>query len=116
VSARFGFGLIELVVALTIVAVGVLALAAAALTAQRAFMSADALQRAGAAATMVLDSLMHQTDPAAGERLLDNCNLRWTARAAGRDLTVIDMTVELLDGGLPRTVTLQAMHTNATAR
>ena len=115
-SARRGFGLIELVVALTILAFGVLGLAAAALMAQRAFMTADALQRAGTAASIVLDSLMRQTDPASGERIIDNVTVRWIARSTGRDITAIDLTAELTDGGALRAVTYQASHSNATAR
>ena len=114
-SARRGFGLIELVVALTILAIGVLGLAAAALMAQRAFMTADALQRAAVAATVVLDSLMQQTDPVSGERTIDNVTVRWTARATGRDLTAIELSAELLDGGALRTVNYHASHSNATA-
>ena len=115
-SARRGFGLIELVVALTILAIGVLGLAAAALMAQRAFMTADALQRAGTAATVVLDSLMQQTDPVSGERIVDNVTVRWITRSAGRDLTAIDLSAELHDGGALRTVNYHASHSNATAR
>ena len=114
-SARSGFGLVELVVALTIVAVGVLGLAATALTAQRAFMTADALQRATAAATMTLDSLLRHPEPAPGQRVLNNVTLRWTVSGAGRELSVIDMSVELFDGNVLRTITLQATHNHATA-
>lgn len=112
---RAGFGLVELIVALTILAVGVLGLAAAAVAAHRAFMTADALERAAGAAAVVLDSLLQQRAIGAGERTLHDATVRWTAVAGARGMTTIDVIVSVEDGNGRREVTFHAQQSDAAA-
>lgn len=112
-TTRHGFGLIELIIALTILAVGVLGLAAAAVTAHRAFLTADALQRAGTAAAIVIDSLMREPAPAAGERSIDGVRVQWRAASAAAGVTDIYVTVEVAAAGTVRTVRFRSQHSDA---
>lgn len=104
-----GFGLIELIVALTILSVGVLALTGAAVVAHRSFTSADAIERAAHAAAAVLDSLMHEHAPVAGERVAPGATVRWTV-AAEADVRRITATVDVADGGRQRRIVYHAVH------
>jgi prepilin-type N-terminal cleavage/methylation domain-containing protein len=75
---RPGFSLVELVVALTLFSVGVLGLAAAAATTQRAFAAAESMERAARAAAAVLDSLVRTAQlDGAGERSAYGTHVRW---------------------------------------
>jgi prepilin-type N-terminal cleavage/methylation domain-containing protein len=76
---RPGFSLVELVVALTLFSVGVLGLAAAAATAQRAFAAAESTERAARAAAVVLDSLVRSAQlDGAGEQSAYGAHVRWS--------------------------------------
>lgn len=92
-----GFSLIELIVALTVFAVGILGLAGAATLAQRSFASADAVERASRTAAAVLDSLVREPDVSAGERAVPGSVTRWTV-ADDSTTRVITAEVEVFDG------------------
>jgi Tfp pilus assembly protein PilV len=77
-ALRPGFSLVELVVAMTLLSVGVLGLAAAAALALRSMNSAAAMDRGTRAATTLLDSLAHVATPSAGERTEDGVRIRWS--------------------------------------
>jgi type II secretory pathway pseudopilin PulG len=91
-----GFGLVELIMAMTLLAVGVLGLAAAAALAARSLNGAAATGRATRAAAAVIDSLLHAGVPSAGERLDDGVIVRWDA-AGDSGLILIRATVEISD-------------------
>jgi prepilin-type N-terminal cleavage/methylation domain-containing protein len=94
---RYGFSLVELIVALTVLSVAVLGLAAAGTTAQRAFSAADAEDRAVRAAAAVLDSLGREAAPAAGSRELFGTVVSWEAATTPHRLE-LTATVELRHG------------------
>jgi prepilin-type N-terminal cleavage/methylation domain-containing protein len=94
---RSGFSLVELTVAMTILAVGILALAGTASHAQRAFAHGAATERVARLAAAVIDSLLAETRPTAGTRETDNVLARWTVTEEG-GLTRILTTVEVHDG------------------
>jgi hypothetical protein len=104
---RTGFGLVELIVAMTLLAVGVLGLAAAAALAARSLNGAAATGRATRAAAAVFDSLLHVGVPSAGERSDDGVIVRWDA---DRDSTLIYIraTVEVTDPGGTRHIDYDA--------
>ena len=114
--ARPGFGLIELIVALTILAVGVLGLTAAAVTAHRAFLTADALQRAGTAAAIVIDSLMREPRPGSGARSIEGARVQWSSVSVAADLTDVAVVVEVAAAGATRTLRFRSQHSDAAAR
>lgn len=74
---RSGFSLLELTVALVLLAVGVFALASAATVAQRSFAGAEAAERAARAAAIVIDSLLHVPAPRDGARTEQGSAVRW---------------------------------------
>jgi hypothetical protein len=91
-----GFGMVELVVAMTLLAVGVLGLAAAAALASRSLNSSAASDRATRAVAAVLDSLVHVGVPSAGERTADGVTVRWVTQHDSA-LVAIRATVEVSD-------------------
>lgn len=113
-ATRPGLGLVELVVALTVLSVGVLGLAGAAVFAQRTFATADALERAADAAAAVLDSLVHEPAPQPGERAGQGAIVRWTV---SRDSLAhrITAVVEVEDGGRRHRVTYHAVYAAGVA-
>lgn len=104
-----GMSLIELIVALTVLAVAVLGLAGAAAVAHRSFASATAIERAAQAAAAVLDSLMHEAVPADGERIGQGVAVTWTVAADGA-LRRITATVAVADAGRTRRIVYHAVH------
>jgi prepilin-type N-terminal cleavage/methylation domain-containing protein len=119
-AAARGMSLVELVVALTIIAVGVLGLAAATLFAQRAFTGAAAIEQSAAAAAAVLDSLMHEPAPVAGERGHNRAIVRWTVTpdSVGPEprLSRITASVEIVTSGGPHVTTWHAVHSGSLVR
>lgn len=97
-SARQGFSLIELIVALTVFAVGILGLAGAAAFAQRSFAAADAVERSTRVAAAVIDSLLREPDIEDGERATSGTILRWTV-ATDSATVVIIAKAEVAHGG-----------------
>ena len=74
-------GLIELIVAMTILSVGVLGLAGAATFAQRSFASAEAIELGAEAAAEVIDSLLREPRPVTGARQIGIAHVSWTVRS-----------------------------------
>jgi prepilin-type N-terminal cleavage/methylation domain-containing protein len=72
-----GFSLVELVVALTLLSVGLIALAGSAAVAQRAFADAAATERSVRAAAEIIDSLAHVRAPQSGSRIIDQVEIAW---------------------------------------
>jgi prepilin-type N-terminal cleavage/methylation domain-containing protein len=92
VRAPPGFSLVELIVALTLLAVVMIALAGSALVAQRSFVEAGATERAVSAAAAVLDSLLRVPAPESAARRIDGIVLEWDVATAG-DALVLDLRV-----------------------
>jgi Tfp pilus assembly protein PilV len=75
---RGGFGLVELIVALTLFALGILGLAGAAVLAHRSFTEADSIERAARLAESLLDSLVSADAVADGEVRAPGITADWT--------------------------------------
>lgn len=86
VAARPGFTLVETMVALVVLAVGVLGAAATATLAARLLREAEAREGATVFGTVVLDSLLLVGAPADGERIDGRYRARW--RVAGARLSL----------------------------
>jgi prepilin-type N-terminal cleavage/methylation domain-containing protein len=82
-SLRAGFSLVELVVALTLLSVGLIALAGSAAVAQRAFAGAAAMELSLRAAAEVVDSLFHVPAPSAGSRTIGHVDVTWIVTSGG---------------------------------
>jgi prepilin-type N-terminal cleavage/methylation domain-containing protein len=106
-TARDGFSLVELLVALTVLGVGILGLVAAATAAQRSFAEAAAEERATRAAAVVMDSLLRHSAPAAGERQLFGLGVSWETTAHGEYMDIVT-TVEAAHGSNPRPLEFRA--------
>jgi prepilin-type N-terminal cleavage/methylation domain-containing protein len=87
-SARGGFSLVELVVALTLLSIAMVALAGTAALAQRTFAEAEIMERSVNAASVVLDSLAHAPAPVGGQRIVDDVAVEWTVTPAGPALRI----------------------------
>ena len=74
---RAGLTLIELVVALVLVAFGLVAVASAALLAQRTTAGTAATEQVAREAATILDSLVAHPYPASGEREAAGVRIRW---------------------------------------
>lgn len=109
--ARAGLTLVELLVALVVLAVGVLALAGVALAVFRAAADAELAARAAARLEARADSL-HLLACADGAGVVDDGAIRetWSARLDGDLLRLADTVTYARPGRAPRTVAL------ATAR
>jgi prepilin-type N-terminal cleavage/methylation domain-containing protein len=87
---RAGFSLAEVLVALVLLAVGALALTAAAGRTHAAARDSRHREAALAEAAWILDSLSVTPSPAAGEREAGGLRLRWTAGDGGLRVEVVD--------------------------
>lgn len=103
-----GMSLVELIVAMTVLSIGVLGLAGAALLGQRTFATAAAVERAVGAASVVLDSLMHVPAPTAGAIAMAGADVDWSV--AAEDPRAITLNVHVVDGVRRRTLTFHAVH------
>ena len=108
-SSSSGFGLVELIVALTILSVGLLALTGAAAVAQRSFNSAQALEEGADVAAIVLDSLMREPIPAAGERTVGRTKAQWSVRTDSMAVS-IHLSATVTIGARERQLTFSATH------
>jgi prepilin-type N-terminal cleavage/methylation domain-containing protein len=111
---RAGFSLAELIVAMTILSLGVLVLAAAATHAQRSFTDAEALDRAARVAATVLDSLVRVPDPQPGSLELDRVAIHWTM-SPGSGVTTIRADVEVAGAGRSHRIVFHARRADAAA-
>lgn len=112
---RKGFSLVELIVAMTILSLGVLVLAAAGTYAQRTFSDAAAIDRAARAAALVLDSLMRVPAPQDGVRSTDGVTIRWDT-SAGDGVTLIRADVEAFGGARSHRIIFHASRADALVR
>lgn len=94
---RPGFSLVELIVAMLVLATGLAALAGAAATARRSLARAAALERITREAAALLDSLVAEQAPASGQRARDGTTMRWSVRHDD-DGAWIDLEAAAFDG------------------
>lgn len=102
-------GLVELVVALLLLAIGLLALTGAAAVAQRSLTTARALEEGAEVAAAVLDSLLREPSPLPGERTLGRTTAQWSVDADSVAVT-IRLTATVATGGRERQLTFGATH------
>lgn len=107
--SRLGCSVPELLVAITVLGVGVLGAAGTAALAARILREAAARERAVAAGALVMDSLLEAAVLEPGERDVDQARVRWSVHVAGA-ATRIDMVVEYRDGTRTRQLDLAAWH------
>ena len=107
--ARPGFGLIEVVVALTLLSVGLLGIAATATLGARMMREGQADEAAAVEALQVLDSLTQLRQPAAGQRQAGRISLTWTVTTDSAGLSTIDLTVRYPNGSGLRSSTFRAL-------
>lgn len=108
-GCRKGFGLVELVVALMILSIGLLALTGAAAVAQRSLNSARALEEGADVAEVVLDSLLREPAPAAGDRIVGRTKAQWSVQVDSTAVT-IHLTATVNSGARERQITFRAIH------
>ena len=104
-----GFGLVEVIVALTILSIGMLALTGAAAVAQRSFIGARALQEGTDAAAAVIDSLMREPAPANGTRQIGRVDAQWTIQQDSVATNIL-LTILVTDGARVRRLDFHASH------
>ena len=106
---RPGFSLVELITALLLVAIGLLAIASAALLAQRTVTGTAVLERITREAGTLLDSLAVQPHPASGTRIADGLLLSWVVEpdSAGARIRV---WVDARHGARPLQLSFESRH------
>ena len=104
-----GFGLVEVIVALTILSIGILALTGAASVAQRSFSDARALQEGTDAAAAVIDSLMREPSPIDGARRIGRAAAQWTIQPDSVATNIL-LTILVGDGPRARRLDFHASH------
>lgn len=104
-----GFGLVEVIVALTILSIGLLALTGAAAVAQRSFIGALALQEGTDAAAAVIDSLMREPAPVDGGRRVGRADAQWAIRQDSVATNIL-LTVRVGDGDRVHRLDFHASH------
>jgi len=95
---RSGFTLVEVLVAATLLAVGVLSLAASGTLAASLIGTAQRDEEAARLAGTLLDSLVLVPEPGHGTSYIGNMVAQWSGAAGG----TITMTVRYGDSGRPR--------------
>ena len=113
--ARAGVSLIEAVIALTLLAAGLLTVASTGARSAAMLRRAAAMQGATLAAVSVLDSLTQLERPASGATNLDRYQLTWqvvTTTGSKR----IALVVRYADGGVLRADTFAGVATRWPAR
>ena len=104
-----GFGLIEVVVALTLLSVALLGMAATVTLAGRMVHAGQADEEAAVEAMQVLDSIMQVRQPTAGQRRAGRISLAWTVTTDSAGLSTIDIAVRYPNGSQLRTTTFRAL-------
>ncbi|MBI4546038.1 MAG: prepilin-type N-terminal cleavage/methylation domain-containing protein [Gemmatimonadetes bacterium] len=104
-----GFTLVEVMVALTVLAVGTLSILGAATLALRTLQEAEARYQAVLLAGAVLDSLQQVASPGSGEAVWDARRVRWVVEQRGR-LASIELVVESPAGGRPGSLHFALLH------
>jgi prepilin-type N-terminal cleavage/methylation domain-containing protein len=108
-TTQAGFGLVELIVAMTLLSVGVLGLVAASAFAQQSLNAADATTRATNVAAAFADSLLRSppaggaAGAATGERTVGNLLVRWSVEADSA-LVLVRVEVDVPEPRAARTM------------
>jgi prepilin-type N-terminal cleavage/methylation domain-containing protein len=106
---RSGFALIEVIVALTLLSVGLLGVAGSAVLATRLLHEGDASEQALSAALPVLDSLSLLRAPAAGSQQAGNVRLVWGVSTDSVGISTIDLTLTYLNGSALRSTSFRML-------
>src|SRR5688572_30081436 len=106
---RCGFSLVELITALLLAAIGLLAIASAALLAQRTLTGTAMLERMTREAGTLLDSLAAQPQPTSGTRKAGAVLLSWVVEpdSAGASIRV---WVDARHGARPLQLSFEGRH------
>lgn len=108
-SRRAGFGLVELIVALSILSIGLLALTGTAAVTQRSLIGARAMEEGTDVAALLLDSLMRVPAPATGQRIVGRSTADWVVHDDSTG-TLLDLTITIADGAREHQLTFHAVH------
>ena len=108
-SARTGSGMIELIVALTLLSIGLLGLAAAAAVAQRSFTGSHAVEQGAEAAAFVLDSLVREPAPVPGSRDFGRARVTWFVENDSTAVVIV-LSVNVPSGAGNRELTFRTVH------
>jgi Tfp pilus assembly protein PilV len=104
---RDGFGLVEVIIATLLVAVGLLSVAGAGSLAVRRLREAESEQAAALEGAAVIDSLTQHGQPLSGTAVSGRLTHAWTVLdSAG--ISTVTLRVSWNDGGAPRTLLLSA--------
>src|SRR5262245_5695629 len=95
---RSGFAPTEVIVALTLLRVGLLGVAGSAVLATRLLHEGDAEERAMSAALPVLDSLSLLRTPVSGSQQAGSVHLAWTVSTDSVGISTIDLTLTYPSG------------------
>ena len=106
---RYGFGLIEVVVALTLLSVALLGIAGTAVLAARMMGAAQADENASLEAMQVLDSLAQLRPPGPGRRQVGSVLLVWTVSTNSAGLSTIDLALRYPNGSALRSASFRAL-------
>lgn len=98
---RGGFTIVEVVVAIVILAIAAFGIAGVAATASRMLARATATERAAAAAVFVMDSLLAEDQLRAGSRAVGRFDVDWTVQDTG-GVRKIKLTVAFREPGRSR--------------
>lgn len=82
-----GFSLVEVIVAMTLLSIGLLAVAASGLAAARLMSASHAAEHAAAMVSSLADSLIQTRAVGSGNSATGSLQLRWTAELAKDSLT-----------------------------
>src|SRR5262245_66672639 len=90
---RRGFGLIEVLVSLTLLGVALLGVTSSTLFALRLLREAEATEQGAQEALQVIDSLVQENSPVDGERAASQHTIRWQIMRDSTALRWIDVSV-----------------------
>jgi Tfp pilus assembly protein PilV len=106
---RGGFGIVEVIVALTLLSVGMLGVAASAIMASRLLRAGEASERDALAALEVIDSLVLAENPTGGARQAGQRYLAWRVATDSLPLLRIEVDVTAADGSSQRSTRFRLM-------
>ena len=104
-----GFGLVEVVVALTLLGIALLGMAGTAALAGRMMREAQADELASLEAMQVLDSLVQERPPVSGRRQVGPVLLVWTVSTDSAGLSTIDLALRYPNGSAIRAASFRAL-------